>query len=74
MYDIARTQSQIPEIASFTATVRTYGAELSGLSRSDVHFVPFYTKSHMSWVLNAYAERVEIYEVSVYLFIVNHII
>ena len=65
VYDIARTKSAKPEVAAFGASARTLAAELAGLPRADVHFVPFYSKTHMARILQVYSERVDLYMVSV---------
>lgn len=66
--DMANTKSQTPEVAAFSSSVRTIRAQLAGLSRSNVHFVPFYTKSHLATILDNYDTRIEIYQVRISVF------
>lgn len=42
--------------------VRSYMAEVVGIDRSRLHYVPVYTKSHLAQVLDTYYDRISIYQ------------
>ena len=50
------------ELASYSAHVRSYESYLYGVDRNDIHYVPYYTKSHISNMLLNYHERLAIYK------------
>ena len=50
------------ELASYSAHVRSYESYLYGVDRNDIHYVPYYTKSHISNMLANYHERLAIYK------------
>ena len=50
------------ELASYSAHVRSYESYLYGVDRNNIHYVPYYTKSHISNMLANYHERLAIYK------------
>ena len=42
--------------------MRSYKSYLYGVERNDIHYVPYYTKSHISAMLVNYHEKLVIYQ------------
>ena len=60
--DIGNNLGSGNEVASYSAQVRSYESYLYGMDRNDIHYVPYYTKSHISNMLANYHERLAIYK------------
>ena len=60
--DVADTQTQIRETRGVVSIARDLVVDIAGLSRDNVRYVPFYTKSHVKLILDNYAEKISIYE------------
>lgn len=52
------------EDIAFIESIRGFRAKMKGILRSDVHFVPFYTKDFMAEVLESYFKKISIYKQS----------
>ena len=60
--EISDTKTDNKEIAAYAGSVQSFSNELAGVYRTDTHFVPFYTKSHLAKILETYADDIEIYK------------
>ena len=62
MQDIAEATVRDAETAAFAASVRTFQAAVRGLHRANVNYVPYYSKAHISKMLNQYSKKISRYE------------
>ncbi len=60
--EISESSGDTREQRAFIASTRTYIGELVGLSRSDIHYVPQYTKSHLVEILDTYYKQIYVYK------------
>lgn len=51
------------EQEAWLSTVKQFTSYLAGLSRRNVHFVPFYSKEYFSRLLQLYSDRINVYKV-----------
>ena len=62
MQDIGNNLGNNSEVASYSAHVRSHESYLYGMGRNKIHYVPYYTKSHISDLLANYHDRLVIYK------------
>jgi hypothetical protein len=60
--DLSRTEVADVEQSAWLSAVFMFNSYLAGINRQNIHFVPFYSKSYYSSVLQQYYNRITVYK------------
>ncbi len=60
--EIGNAPTGTREQAAFAGMVRTHSAGMTGISRANLHYVPLYSKGHISEILETYKNDISLYK------------